>query len=254
MSYEKQFNRGDISDAVDYGHKVWGRELPRLLGIYFLGSCLFSLLTGQIDVDNPFTTKGILLGLVEILVLAFLLGTSARILLDCIRERRAELFRGIVAGFQNILPMTLVALMLVFTLTAASFIGYLWMLPVSWLETKESGFSDGLTGILITGLVLSLLFLLIFPVYIWLMAWIPFASSRVLDRKSKPWTASVWAMGKLIPRFSRIMKIGYGQIWAQFIGMAVCLIGLVAVYPLTGLSFTALYEWVRLRGPDPDEY
>ncbi len=253
-TWEKSIITGTILEASGYGSMAWQREVWRMvgLGIVFtvMGMIAFSLTSASIDNS----TSLLFWQFFNFFLLSFFLGAGARVCLDAVRDRRVEFTRAVIGGFKNILPAAHVVFWVALAATVTIWLAQLWFEPVTYLEDNPDVLPSGPAAVFMMVWLLALLVLLILPVSIWLLIGSILAMCRVLDRKSNPWLAPFWAVKQIARNHWPLFQIGFGQVFGQIIGIAICGIGLLGTIPMSGAAFAAIYEWIRLHGENPDEY
>ncbi len=252
--YDKLIVRGSIGKAADYAHKVWTREMWRVIGLGVLVSLFFGLPVGfTLALWSDYGARWVT-SVVNFLLLAFVFAATCRVWLDVVRERRVEFGRAIASGVMHYFHSLYVLIWAAIGIGMTSGLVWLWMIPVRWLDAPDSMVSEGLAGFLIFTWFVVLLIIVLLPMYIWVILGTTLAICRAIDGKSSLWTAPLWAIRKIIEYHWDLFKIGFGQFWVQVIGVVACYVGVFATIPLSLITFTAVYEWLRLHGDDPDEY
>jgi len=253
-TYIKSILRGTISDAADYGRAVWSREIYRLIGLMLL-IILFFLLPAIITAAS-WENEGARVFWIawDVILLSFIFAASCSGFLDAVRERRLEFWRSIASGFRSFFPALMLLVLLVIVIGAVTGIVWLWMIPVRYLDSSESIFSEGTGSLVILAWMIGLLVVLLLPMYIWLVIGSTLAMCRIVDRKSSVWTAPAWALKQIFTYHWQLFKIGLGQVFSNVLGLIMCYVGILGTIPLTGVAITSVYEWLRLRGPESDPY
>jgi uncharacterized membrane protein len=77
---------------------------------------------------------------------------------------------------------------------------------------------------------------------------------RVLDRRSSPWFAPVWAINQIVHYHWELFWLVIREILVHIFGLVVCYIGIIATLPIAGLQNAAIYDWLRLNGDEPEKY
>jgi hypothetical protein len=253
-SYDKSVRRGTIFTAADYGHEVWQREMIRVIGFMLL--FIIAMLIPAILTSAFWDSRGtrLFFAIGDIVLIAFFFGMACRGYLDAVRERRFEFWRTVSAGIMNLIPATLLLVLLTLIIMVVLGIVWLWMIPVKYLDAPGSLFSEGTGALFIFVWMVVLLVMLLLPVIIWLFIGSSFAMFRILDRKSSAWLAPIWAVRQIATHHWDLFKLGLGQLFVQFIGTVICYVGVIATIPLTGMVLGSVYEWLRLHGPKSDLY
>jgi len=254
IEYDKLIVRGSIGKAADYAHKIWTREMWRAIGLSILVVLLLGLpaiMTAALW-EKPGSRW--FMGVVDFLLLSWVFAATCRVWLDIVRERRIELGRAIASGFMHFFHAFYVLLWAAILTAMTTGLYWIWMVPIKWLNAPDSMVSDGLGQFLVVSWFIVLLLIILLPMYLWVILGSTLAICRAMDGKSSLWTAPVWAIKKIVEYHWDLFKIGFGQLWVQIIGVVICYVGAFATIPLSYITFTAVYEWLRLHGDDPDEF
>jgi hypothetical protein len=253
-NYNRSIVRGSVGNAAGYAYTVWQREMMRTIGMSIL-AIVFLAIPLSITMalwDRP--VERIVLVSIDFLLIVGVFAGSCRVWLDAVRERRIEFWRAIVSGFRYYFHGLYVLLWSAVAAGITSGLLWLWLIPVRWLEAPDAIVSKGFATMIILTWFVVLLVIVLLPMYLWIILGSTLAMCRAMDRKNSLWAAPVWAIRKIHDYHWDLFKIGFGQIWAQIIGLVICYIGALATIPLSFITFTATYEWLRLHGRDSDNY
>jgi len=252
--YDLDIVSGTLRDSFDFGYQKTFSNIWMLI----LGSILVVIILSIVVGSTAFW--GSILGhywiwiLIDIPIIAVIWTASCRIFLDIVRGRGVDLIRGLGSGILNIIPAAFVTLLFALGVLIAAGIVFAWTMPVAWIDSPDSPVSEGIAAVFIFIWFIALLILILIPTMTWLFMGTTIALCRIIDRKSNSWMSPVWAIGRIVEHHWQLFWMGLSMLFAQLIGMAICYIGSLVTFPLAGLSTAAIYEWLRMHGPDSDEY
>ncbi len=250
-TYEKAVLNGLLQEAYNYGYNIWSRLLWSFIGLTVL-TAIF--LTVFIIIILLFSSIPFLPQALCVLGLSFLWCSSSRIYLDVIREKPISLARAIETGFMRMVPALWILVWLGIGIAFLAGFWWVWTYP----EMLFIKFESPLKTVALEGFFLFwrvvLCTVIFVPVGIWLTIFTSLGVLRIVDRKGEVLQAPFWAMKQLWRRLWRFLGIGFSQLVVQLLGTVTCYVGVLASIPLSGISITAVYEWVRLHGEDADEF
>ena len=253
-NYEKSIVRGNLDKAVTYGTAVWERELFRVVSLMIAVSVLGFILAGLNDAFAITPAAQIIWVLIDFYFFSVIVAGSHRGFIDVIRERRLEPGRVIASGFADSLKVMAVLIPALVFIAMLSILIYLWAQMLGMVDTSEGSITSTISSIFSFLMVVFLFVIIVFPGFVWLTEYISLAVCRVIDRRAMPHTAFLWAISKIARHHWSFMGQVFAQLLMQAIGLAICFVGLFGTIPQMGIQNVAMYEWIRLHGPDADEY
>jgi len=253
-NYEKSIVRGNMDKAVAYGTAVWERELFRVVPIMIAVSVLGFILAGLNDAFAITPGAQIIWILVDFYFISVIVAGFHRGFIDAVRDRRLEPGRIVASGFTDSLKVMAVLIPALVFIAVLSILIYLWAQMLGMADTSEGSSTSTIGSIFSFLMVIFLFVIIIFPGFVWLTGYISLAVCRVIDRRAMPHTAAIWAISKIARHNWSFMGQVFTQLLMQAIGLAICFVGLFGTIPQMGIQNVAMYEWIRLHGPDADEY
>ena len=253
-NYEKSIVRGNMDKAVAYGIAVWERELFRVVSL-MVGVSIFGFIMFVLN-DAFAITPGakIIWALIDFYFFSVIVAGSHRGFIDVVRERRLEPGRVIASGFADSLKVMAVLIPALVFVAVLSLIIYLWAQMLNMADTLEGSSTLTIGSVFSFLMVIFLFVIILYPGFVWLIVYTSLAACRVIDRRAMPHTAVIWAISKIARHHWSFMGQVFAQLFMQAIGLAICFVGLLGTIPQMGIENVAMYEWIRLHGPDADEY
>ena len=255
-NYEKKIADGSLRDAFSFGYTVWLRELFGFIAGTILFLISASIVWGLSHlVTGVFGPLSILINFMAgILIVSFGWGVASRAYLDAVRERKVNLGRAINESLKNLLPVSFVCLIFAIGVGLTAGIYWLWTGPVMLLRVMDLPVSSGYFEFMLGIWVLVAGILLLIPAVIWLPLLTQLAIFRVLDRRSSPWGAPIWAINQIVHYHWELFWLCVQEFFGHVIGFVICYVGLIGTIPLAGVQNAAVYDWLRLNGDEPEVY
>ena len=162
-------------------------------------------------------------------------------------------YRIFIDGILSSFKVMFVLIPAMIFLAVMGYLIYTSAMTLDMLDNSTYLPGEDLPAVLALIMIAALVVFLVIPTYVWLHVYSVLVVCRTLDKPSV-FQAVAWTFRKIFRHHWPLMKMGMGQIVANFIGTLMCFIGLIATYPLSVIQLVGAYEWLRLHGPDSDDY